>query len=382
MRLMPKPGKKSFGFVFHPLDLDLFAAGFNDHSLANKRDDLVRGIMKWFPPFKREILTGVRSQATDEEIIGHMILCTFLPEQVAFTDGEFILDKVVAAGEISEKLGDKIIGLGAYASQVGRKGQLVARRLNIPVTTGNSYTVAMAAEATLKAAYELHIPIKQAKVAIVGATGSIGRVLALIFAERTPHLRLVARNETRLINLATEVCVHVPKADPIISTNINEAISDADIILTSTSTPKEIIDVSVLKPGALICDISRPKNVRPDKAKMRDDILIIEGGIVKPPGEPDFHFSFGLPPGLAYACMAETMILAFENKYVDYSIGGSVTLQKVREIYLLGKKHGFELARLMSFDKTVTKEQILKVRNARTPKGQSIKIPQLVHYLF
>ena len=41
----------------------------------------------------------------------------------------------------AEKLGAKIVGLGAFTAVVGDAGITVARNLNIPVTTGNSYTV-------------------------------------------------------------------------------------------------------------------------------------------------------------------------------------------------------------------------------------------------
>ena len=47
--------------------------------------------------------------------------------------------------------------------------------------------------------------------------------------------------------------------------------------------------------------------------KSRDDVLVIDGGMVEVPGKVDFHFDFGFPPGKAYACMAETMILVLED---------------------------------------------------------------------
>src|SRR3989338_8333423 len=142
---------KRFGFIFHPLDIGLYADGFSEPDIKRKRSMLIEQVMTWFPPFKRATVTCIKS-LTGDEIEGDMILVSLLPEQILTLDNDFILKKIIQDGRISEKLGDKIVGLGAYAAQVGRKGILIARELKIPVTTGSAYTIAVAVEATLKAA--------------------------------------------------------------------------------------------------------------------------------------------------------------------------------------------------------------------------------------
>ena len=108
--------------------------------------------------------------------------------------------------------------------------------------------------------------------------------------------------------------------------------------------------------------MSLPKNISEEAANSRKDILVIDGGVVKPPGDVDFNFYFGLPPGLCYACIAETMILALEERYECYSIGGNISFAKVREISQLASKHGVKLAELRSFGKGVSKEHIEEVK--------------------
>ena len=61
------------------------------------------------------------------------------------------------------------------------------------------------------------------------------------------------------------------------------------------------------------------------------------------PGEADFHFDFGLAPGRAYACMAETMVLALEERRESYSLGKQIQPERVREIAELARRHGFRL---------------------------------------
>lgn len=364
---------RRFGFIFHPLDIGLYADGFSEPDIKKKRPMLIEQLMIWLPPFKRASVTGIRS-ITGAEIEGDMILVSLLPEQILTLNNDFVLKRMIEAGKIAEGLGDKIVGLGAYAAQVGRKGILIARGLKIPVTTGSSYTIAVAAEATFKAAEMIGINFAESIITVVGATGAIGSICSELFAVRQPYkIILVARHKDKLRELANKLKEKYSGILFETEVNIYKAIKNADIIVTATSTPITIIDVRVLKPGTLICDISRPKNISYEEARLRDDVLVIEGGIVKPPGNVDFHFSFGLPPSLAYACIAETMILALEEKYESYSIGGNVSLEKSIEISQLAVKHGFKLAELRSFEKEISQSQIEKIKEIRSSNKPGIK---------
>ncbi|MFH1837550.1 MAG: shikimate dehydrogenase [Candidatus Omnitrophota bacterium] len=361
-----------FGFIFHPLDLDLYADGFNDQDMKNKRPSLVRKVMTWLPAFKRETVTGIRSK-TGKRIEGDMILVSLLPEQILTLDSKVVLNKIIEGGRLAEELGDKIVGLGAYASQVGHKGALIAKNIDIPVTTGNSYTIAVSIDATIAACNLVGIDISKAQVCIIGATGNIGSICARVFSMHSPKkLVLTARHLPKLEQLAGFIKKKFPKVKTKIELDIYKATKDSDIIITATSTPLALLDVSMLKKGAVVCDVSRPRNVSIESKKLRPDILVIDGGVVRPPGNVDFHFSFGLPPGLAYACMAETMILALEDRYESYSLGGNLTLEKVEEMKSLAVKHGFELAKLRSFDEEITPKQIERVSLSRVYNGNGM----------
>ncbi|MFN8426871.1 MAG: hypothetical protein U0X93_18905, partial [Anaerolineales bacterium] len=113
-----------------------------------------------------------------------------------------------------------------------------------------------------------------------------------------------------------------------------------------------------------------PRDVSAMVARARDDILVIDGGMVDVPGSVDFHFNFGFPPGKAYACMAETIALALEGRFEDYTLGKHLTRARVEEISAICKKHGFRMSGFRSFEKEVTDEQIEIVRrNARTTRS-------------
>jgi predicted amino acid dehydrogenase len=108
--------------------------------------------------------------------------------------------------------------------------------------------------------------------------------------------------------------------------------------------------------------VARPRNVSRRVVALRDDVLVIEGGVVQVPGQADFGFDFGFPPGQAYACMAETMLLAMEARYECYSIGREISLERVKEVSQLATKHGFRLSGLRSFERVLTDSDIGRIR--------------------
>src|SRR5690606_9337676 len=90
--------------------------------------------------------------------------------------------------------------------------------------------------------------------------------------------------------------------------------------------------------------------------------LVIESGEILLPGEPDYGYDIGLPSGVAYACLAETALLAMEGRFEDYTLGRDISVAKVKEIYRLFKKHGLRLSGLRSHDEFLTDEDIARKR--------------------
>ncbi|HVN14220.1 MAG TPA: hypothetical protein VMT73_00645, partial [Anaerolineales bacterium] len=275
--------------------------------------------------------------------------------------------KIIQTGHMAERLGANILGLGAYTSVVGDAGLTIARELDVPVTTGDSYTVALAVQAIREAACLMDISMRDATVAVVGATGAIGRVCAELLAGEAARLLLIARDEKKLEVLRDWLQVRA-RAELVASTRM-DVLSEAQLILTVTSAIHDVIRPEHLLPGSVVCDVARPRDVSAMVAAARDDILVIDGGMVDVPGPVNFHFNFGFPPGKAYACMAETMALALEGRFEDYTIGKELTLERVQEITLIAEKHGFRLSGFRSFEREVTEAQIEAVRrNAHRSK--------------
>ena len=138
--------------------------------------------IKFKSPMVMSHITGIQSP-TGAEAEGWFIGCPLTPKQMLSLPQEFVYKRLVQCGNLAESLGAGIIGLGAFTSIVGDGGITISQQLDIAVTTGNSYTTADCPwEGGLDAARRMGIDIARAKVAVVGATGSIGKTCAQMLA--------------------------------------------------------------------------------------------------------------------------------------------------------------------------------------------------------
>jgi hypothetical protein len=65
---------------------------------------------------------------------------------------------------------------------------------------------------------------------------------------------------------------------------------------------------------------------------------------------------------MAYACMAETMALALEQKYESYTLGKEIELSQVLTIDKIANKHGFKLGGFRSFERAITDQEIARIK--------------------
>lgn len=364
-------GDDTFAFIIHPIQIKKDVA--RKYPLLGKilSEGQINFFSRFFPPVYLSEIEGIRSQATGRELRGWLIACPFTPPTMMSLPVETVYKKIVACGLMAQELGAKILGLGAYTSVVGDAGITIAERLDIPVTTGDSYTIVIAADAIREAARVMEIPMATATVAVVGATGAIGRTCAELLAGQSERLILVGRREEALEAVKARC---MGRGAEVIAATDMHAIYAADLILTVTSAVHDVIQPEHLKPGGVVCDVARPRDVSRRVAAERDDVLVIEGGMVEVPGEPDFHFNFGFPPRKAYACMAETMALALEGHYEDYTVGKDISLEQAHEIGEIAARHGFKLSGFRSFEEPVTDEQIARVRQRAAESRRSTSL--------
>lgn len=349
---------EKFAFIFHPLDVSYIYRKFPWLSVFP--DAIVETAFKFTPPLVVSHITGIKSAYAEAE--GWFVNVPLTSSQMLALPEETVLKHIIRAGKKAEELGAKLIGLGAFTAVVGDAGITVARNLHTAVTTGNSYTVGTALEGIRLAADKMGIDLKKAEVLVVGANGAIGSACARILAREVNYLTLASRNGQRLENLSRRILRESGLATRV-TDDFKKAIRQADVVLTVTGSATSVIEPEDLKPGAVVCDVARPRDVSKEVAQARPDVLVIEGGVVQVPGQVDFGFDFGFPPGMSFACMAEAMILALEGRHDNFTLGRDLRVEQIDEIMKLAKKHGFRLAGLRSFDRALQESEVQQIKH-------------------
>lgn len=412
------PGEDSeegrFAFLIHALDLqsyhqfDSSLLAFNQTELANLTARF-NGMVEPFVAGRTRI-----NSAAGKSAYGEFIALSRTTDDFLAMSRSQSMKELKAAVAMARDRGARIVGLGAFTA-VASMGGLYLKNEGVPITTGNSYTVVAAVDAVNTATEKLQVNRSEITAAIVGATGSIGRGISLLLSETVPRLILIGNpnNKTaseRLHMVAAEIyryqsallhqgrplkdgsmghllakCLSLPEPDASMDafeefvdgegrrlgliefyTDIDAVLARADVVISATSATEKVIHAGNLREGAIVCDISRPANVSEEVDAARPDVLVIDGGVIEVPGKPSLGWDFGFEEGLAYACMAETMMLALENHYKHYSIGSSgVNLETILQTRYWAAEHGFKLASFRSFNRSLSEESWQRVLEAR-----------------
>jgi predicted amino acid dehydrogenase len=361
-----------FAFVIHPLSQEYFKKIRPIDMLSQVSPPLfmnsLEKAMAYAPPFVYSRVTGIVSP-TGVEAEGWLISVGGTPREIMRHSPEFTYRRLLAAAAMAKRLGAQIMGLGAFTKVVGDAGLTVAKRAPLPITTGNSYSASGALWAAHDAMLRLgliqidhdgsKVPFK---AMVVGATGAIGSVCARLLAKVAREVYLVSPETAKLLALKESILLETPDAHVFLSARADKDIAAMDMIVTATSgAGKKVLDIMQVKPGCVITDVARPLDLPPSEVAKRPDVLVIESGEILLPGEVSMK-SIGLPPNVAYACLAETIVLALEGRFENFTVGRNIEWEKVREIYKMGIKHGMRLAAISGVNGVYSDDDIAKVR--------------------
>ncbi|REJ37329.1 MAG: aminotransferase III [Bacillota bacterium] len=411
----PDEEEGRFAFLVHPLDLRNYTEF--DRSLSPYTAEELHRLSERFNSLVKPFVIGATRivSRTGQRAYGEFVVVPRTTRQLVDGPRKENLAVVAAAVELARDRGARIVGLGAYTAIVSRSGKALTD-LGVALTTGNSYTVVAAIEALLEASARLGADLSRSTAAVVGATGSIGRGTALLLAPEVRRLVLIgnprsgAKAYERLQAVAGEVARWVlaerergrefapgtladwilqrpelpgaqasqeamaaamgqllarPDCPILLTTDVEAGLAEGEMVVIATSTADEFITPGMLRPGAVVCDMSRPPNVSRQVEKERPDVLVLDGGVIEVPGRPWFGWDFGYEQGLAYACMSETMMLALEKDYRHTSLGSDLTPESMLRMQQLAQRHGFKLAGLRSFDRPVTEARWQELLQAR-----------------
>lgn len=367
-----------YAFVIHPLSLEHIHKHPAFGWTQRMPDNILESIAAWVPPLYISRITGGQSPTSGQRIEGFLYTLGTTPGQMMRRSERFTYKRLACAVNMAKRQGARIMGLGAFTSVVGDAGITVAKEAEIAITSGNSLTAYTTLEASKRAVHWMGLEeFRWAKAMVVGATGSIGSVCSRLLAKEVSEVALISKDAEKLSELKHLIQRESADSSVIIATNPDDLIGRCNLIITATSALEtRIIDISRCLPGAVICDVAQPPDISLSQAALRPDVLVIESGEVVVPGDINWGYDIGLPQNTAYACLAETVLLAMEGLYEDYSVGRNITPEQVLGIVRLFRKHNFQLAELRSYGRIVTDEQVAYKRQLAGMLRKDLAIPR------
>ena len=302
--------------------------------------------------------------------VGDVVLVPFGARHLLEQPGEGRL-RVAAAVDRAAGLGADVVGLGALTATVTGGGVSLRGREDVGVTNGNAFT---ASTVDLQARLLLGSVVDERAdrhVAVVGATGSVGGAVAALLArdQAVDRLTLVARSRPRLDALASRLRAVSGGRVRTTATDDLAAVASADLVVLLTASTSAIIGPEHLAPGAVVLDATQPRNTSPALLEQRPDVQVVDGGVVAIPSLRLLGGNIGLPDGRAYACFAETALLALSGHRGHFSLGVP-TLEQVDRTRELasGLAHlGFGVAAPTSFGRP------LDLAPARVPEPEAVR---------
>ena len=389
-------GVTRVGFLTHYIDTAHLVD--TDPSLAVLDTDTLEDVLTRMLPVSEPIVLGRRTITASH---GGQVSLTFVGipatsgmiRRALLDQDEECLQTLCHRGvaTLRDDFGCAVVGLGQYTSILTRNGQTVPDAGTI-ITTGNSFTVHIGVEAVLAKARERGWDTRDLTVGIVGAGGNICTAYAQCFTRHAGRLLLYGGDHPRGVRKAeraADAVLHqtldelaagraplsgferaVAQAAPIVAAadgaekrrwprfqqhwhgsraalDVVEslgALRDCDLLVVATNASEPFLGPEHCKPGAIVCDISVPVNCRDDLFANARGITVLLGGEVAMPNAEILPLKGNrLAPGLAYACMSETILMGLEKDHPSCSFGNIQTHQ-VDAMGALGDKHGFRFA--------------------------------------
>ncbi|OWK27028.1 MAG: hypothetical protein US76_00155 [Parcubacteria group bacterium GW2011_GWA2_38_13b] len=368
IRILPQMHKQEgFAFLGHPRHRYEIAKKYPLFKFLPEK--IADFILKHLWPITISRIEGLKSK-TGKPINGWIIIVPMTPHQMT-ENRDLARKRIIQAAYLSARKGARIMGLGGLTASFSRGGlditeALAKSKTKIGITAGRAYTSWTVTENVFTIADILGLNLEKMKVAIVGAAGSIGSACASILLKRgVKNILLIdlGRKKEFLDKLIQDHKNVYDTSLISISHQIPD-IKECDIIISATNAPEAKIRSEDLAAGSVVVDDAQPSDVDPEIVKTRDDVLVIEGGVIHAPGINP-HFNIGLKHKEdIYCCLAEIMILAYADWQDNFSTG-RLTFDSIEKIVDISNELGFRLAEFQNFQKVLTLNDIEKVKRIK-----------------
>ncbi|MCX6252381.1 MAG: aminotransferase class III-fold pyridoxal phosphate-dependent enzyme [Bacteroidetes bacterium] len=254
-----------------------------------------------------------------------------------------VISKIQETVNLAAKDGASVISLGGYTSILTCNGMSLAEPAGCRIITGNTLTAASGLMNLRKFLFATPGFKKPARIAVVGATGNIGQVIAEMISTQEDicsGLLLVARSAKRLTAIGKELEARKSTGIRIETSTALSGLKSADILIICANTNDPLIyphHISKDKP-VLISDLSVPSALAKETESMPNVISMPFAAYVCLPADPDAVISSYSPAGTVFCCAAEAMLLGLES--CPFPLKGHLLPESLKKLSEMAEKYG------------------------------------------
>jgi len=329
---------RTFAFIFHSRSVEELKKSYPLFRMVP--DFILKSSFRAITPFKVSQARNIRS-IRGKEASGFFIDCPLLIEDGQSPEERVILGKIFAAAAMARKMGAKILGIDGSARLLKDNPQALARHLYLPCTDGSALTAWSVFEAVYRTAKAKGLDLKKASIAIIDAADPLANLSARKLGEYAGRIILNGRDTEKLAALK-DILMNLSAVEVTIEEMKLRAIREADITVITGSGAGPIADMDNFGTDKIICYVSLVAALA-DKLKSLEGVTAVEAGLIKLPYPQELPFNVGLPKDVVSSALAETMLLALEEKFLNYSCGEDIHVDRLEEIADIAAKHGFEV---------------------------------------
>ncbi len=222
----------------------------------------------------------------------------------------------------------RAVGLGSLCAVVAGRGEALAERVDVPITTGGAATAWALLENTRRV---LATRAPGGPVAVVGSRSPVGRAVAALLAQDGVAVRVDNKRAGR--GLAVEVC---PDAE--------DAVFEAPVVVGAGPTGGTL-DPTALAEDAVLIDVAIP--MTPTSAP-GPGVRMMAGEAVAVPRTWSrggwgrlYQVIAGYGPFQVYACLIEPLVMAAQGRTTPYALGRRLDPDDVARFGEAAEAYGF-----------------------------------------
>ncbi|MEE2828281.1 MAG: hypothetical protein VX498_03755 [Myxococcota bacterium] len=377
--------RHKFAFLYYPPDRKrLFSPPGARwiQTLPEEGQQVAERVAERLPIRAKGQIRGIVSP-TGEEAQGWILELPCTAQELSSRGTAYAVRRLQEATELASRLGAEVLGVATFSQAMTEACTRVAARSALPITSGSSYTISADMWAAKQAILSLGL-IEQddqgravATALVVGAGGASGAVAAELLGLVFHRVVILDKDRDRLEGLADRIRAQSPHCQVDISSELDEHLPSADLIVTGLSPSwmgRVNLETSV-KSGAVVLDGARPAEFSAEQTALRPDVLVIREGEIELPGPVEVGIDLGPGAKTAFAALDEVIILALEGRYECFSSGGDIELERVKEIYKLGLVHGMHLAGMRGPGGLLSQTELKLVRERVMARRRASQAP-------